>query len=385
MVTNSVTLPGDPRSIELLRALRGAPLSCLHALRIAHPTPLDRTQLCMMTNYRKDEVTEAMRLLCDLYGFATRIGRYAGWILTQVGVQLHLPGFQQVLTQETPRALGEGDFSAFPNGSSSSLYISSSNELVQTTTTTTEREGDFSAFPTNSKADLDLLPSEANALIEQYLRGCKRATSQHAVRAALARGDSLADIETEMILWVIYAESPLGKGIRSPAIHAASKIKDGEKCPDFLFRVNEKDREHGDAWRAWLVANETWLARLRELQTPASVVSNSPSLESSNEPTHKPAFAETLSAAADARAVEIWDRAREELRLQMTKATFDTWVKPAFALSYDRARAELVIGVHNPYAKQWLENRLYGMIERTVQHVIGITTKIKFTHMSAAT
>lgn len=396
MITTSVTLPGDSHKINLLRALKGAPLSCLHALYLAHPTPLDRTQLCLMTDYGKDEITHAMRLLCDLHGFATRLGRYAGWILTSVGAQLHLPGFPVLASADSgeirtdvPRALGESDFSAFPNGSSGSLYISSSDDLVQTTTTTTGREGDFSAFAKPDelgphKPAIDLLPSEANDLIETYLRGCKRATSQHAVRAALARGDSLADIEAEMIAWVIYAESPLGKGIRSPAIHAVSKIKDGEKCPEFLFRVNKQDREHGDTWRKWLAANETWLARLRELQTPASD-NSAPDAPAAR----VPEFAEPVANDApeptltDARAVEIWSAALAELQLQMTKATFDTWVKTSFAMAYDRERAELVIGVRNPYAKQWLENRLYGMIERTVLHVLGVATQIKFTQVSA--
>lgn len=411
MVTTSVTLPGDPRAIELLRALRGAPLSCLQALRIAHPTPLDRTQLCMMTNYKKDEVTEAMRLLCDLYGFATRISRYAGWILTQVGAQLHLPGFQQILTPETPRALGEGDFSAFPPSSSSGLYISSSSEIVQTTTTTPS-EGDFSAFP-NASARIepnlrgvraDALPPEANDLIEKYLRGCKRAVAENAVRAALARGDTLESIEIEMLSWVMYAESPLGKGIRSASIHAAARIKSGEKCPEFLFRVNKKDKDDGDAWTAWERANEEWIQRLEELQSESlhgwTAGRNGPP----NAKLFRGKFAEQVEQAGDcadadgdvaaeaepepahdARAIEIWSTSLTELQLQMTKATFDTWVKPAFAIAYDRERAELVIGVRNPYAKQWLENRLYGMIERTVRHVVGIATQIKFTHVSAAT
>jgi chromosomal replication initiator protein len=62
----------------------------------------------------------------------------------------------------------------------------------------------------------------------------------------------------------------------------------------------------------------------------------------------------------------------------MTKATFDTWVKPTFALGYDADRAILTVGVRNAYAKQWLENRLYGMIERTLNHVLGFPTEIRF-------
>lgn len=77
-------------------------------------------------------------------------------------------------------------------------------------------------------------------------------------------------------------------------------------------------------------------------------------------------------------AAHLWQAALGELQLQMTKATFDTWVKPTFALSYDAERALLTIGVRNAYAKQWLENRLYGMIERTLNHVLGSPAEIRF-------
>lgn len=114
MQTFTISLPGDPRAIELLRALKGAPLSCLVALRIAHPKPLDRDQLTLMTGWKKDLVTNAMKLLCDLYMFATRIARYRGWILTDVGKQLALPGLSPLLEKIAPRALDEGDLIALP-------------------------------------------------------------------------------------------------------------------------------------------------------------------------------------------------------------------------------------------------------------------------------
>lgn len=78
-----------------------------------------------------------------------------------------------------------------------------------------------------------------------------------------------------------------------------------------------------------------------------------------------------FAAPRDLRAEEIWDAATTELQLQMTKATFETWVKPTFAIRYDAENNELVIGVRNAYGKQWLTDRLYGMIERTVTYVLG--------------
>jgi chromosomal replication initiator protein len=77
-------------------------------------------------------------------------------------------------------------------------------------------------------------------------------------------------------------------------------------------------------------------------------------------------------------AAHVWQAALSELQLQMTKATFDTWVKPTFALALDVEKNILVVGVRNAYAKQWLENRLYGMIERTLHHVLGQAAEIRF-------
>src|SRR5512140_323590 len=81
-------------------------------------------------------------------------------------------------------------------------------------------------------------------------------------------------------------------------------------------------------------------------------------------------------------AGQVWQAALGELQLQMTRATFDTWVKPTFAIAYENG--DLVVGVRNAYAKQWLENRLYGMIQRTVSHLIGHSAQIKFILKSEA-
>lgn len=65
-----------------------------------------------------------------------------------------------------------------------------------------------------------------------------------------------------------------------------------------------------------------------------------------------------------------------ELQLQMTKATFDTWVKPTAALKL--SDDVLTIGVRNAYALQWLDTKLRGMVERTANHAYGKPLEIKF-------
>jgi len=59
-----------------------------------------------------------------------------------------------------------------------------------------------------------------------------------------------------------------------------------------------------------------------------------------------------------------WGKTLEELQLQMTKATFDTWLRGSQVLALDGDC--LVIGVRQAYAVDWLQNRLLPVILRTL-------------------
>jgi len=72
----------------------------------------------------------------------------------------------------------------------------------------------------------------------------------------------------------------------------------------------------------------------------------------------------------------IWETALGELQLQMTKATFDTWVKHTSVLAYEDGT--FIIGVQNGYAKDWLENRLVGSIKRTLTSILNRSVEVKF-------
>jgi chromosomal replication initiator protein len=75
-------------------------------------------------------------------------------------------------------------------------------------------------------------------------------------------------------------------------------------------------------------------------------------------------------------ARDIWHATLGELQLQMTKATFDTWVRPTHALAY--SEGTLVVGVQSEYAKEWLENRLHTTIQRTVVGITGEPTEVRY-------
>ena len=61
---------------------------------------------------------------------------------------------------------------------------------------------------------------------------------------------------------------------------------------------------------------------------------------------------------------QVWEAALGQLQMQMTQATFDTWVKDTRLVSRDRQT--LVVGTKSAFAKDWLENRLLPTINRTV-------------------
>ena len=72
----------------------------------------------------------------------------------------------------------------------------------------------------------------------------------------------------------------------------------------------------------------------------------------------------------------VWKAALGELEMQMTRATFTTWLQGTRALSC--VDGEFVIGVRNDFAKDWLENRLYDLIVRTVSGVMGYPVEVRF-------
>ena len=73
---------------------------------------------------------------------------------------------------------------------------------------------------------------------------------------------------------------------------------------------------------------------------------------------------------------QIWQATLGELQLQLTGATYNTWLGRARLISYEDGT--FIIGVHNGYAKDWLENRLLSMIKRTLTNITGRSVEVRF-------
>ncbi len=73
---------------------------------------------------------------------------------------------------------------------------------------------------------------------------------------------------------------------------------------------------------------------------------------------------------------ELWQAALGELELQLAKPTFDVWLRRTHVVAYEDGF--FTIGVPNAFARDWLENRLKGVIKRTLSHVAGRQVDINF-------
>jgi len=73
---------------------------------------------------------------------------------------------------------------------------------------------------------------------------------------------------------------------------------------------------------------------------------------------------------------ELWEQILQELELQMTRATFDTWLRGSSVVGMQDD--VLVVRVRDQYAAEWLDTRLALPINRTVEGVTGRPLNVRF-------
>ncbi len=81
-------------------------------------------------------------------------------------------------------------------------------------------------------------------------------------------------------------------------------------------------------------------------------------------------------------AEQTWQVTLDQLKHQLTRATFNTWVKNAQLVQY--TEDTYTIGVKNAYAKDWLENRLLGTIKNTLSNTAGNSVEVEVVVVSSA-
>ena len=124
---------------------------------------------------------------------------------------------------------------------------------------------------------------------------------------------------------------------------------------------------------------ERWKAKgcdALQIEHPAQATSSQ--LEKA-EPTLPQAIAHLEPPVTDPQA-RLWEQALAELRLQMTQATFDTWLRNTRLLELRQGDdgAVWVVQVTSRYAQDWLENRLLRTIQRTLVRLTPGTVHVEF-------
>ncbi len=288
--------------------------------------------------------------------------------------------------EKRPPERREGAENALPDPTCtcSSCGSSSSSLDSRTTTTTTcttcEDEDAKNALPPETPPKRP--PRTRQARGKKRTRGSKRALSppwaevvetmvqrcgtpqryaRQAIAAAIARGESPPFTKWCIVRWLEYCYDEHNRSIKNPAIFISRKIEAGQQCPD-RFEV----RPYSEVWHELRALRRAW------------DVDSAPDPEPAASP-GKP----DVAPPSDSKAGQIWDQALDDLKLQMTRATFDTWLHDSEALSIQHegngaATSVLTVAVKNSYAVEWLENRLYAMIQRTLARITEKPWELRF-------
>lgn len=73
---------------------------------------------------------------------------------------------------------------------------------------------------------------------------------------------------------------------------------------------------------------------------------------------------------------DLWQQVLQELEMQMTRATFDQWLRGSRMVQLEPDR--IVVEVRDNYALEWIKRRLSPTVTRTVQGIIGRPIDVSF-------
>ena len=73
---------------------------------------------------------------------------------------------------------------------------------------------------------------------------------------------------------------------------------------------------------------------------------------------------------------QIWTRVQDELRFQLSRPSYEAWVKKTRLVS--QIEDCFLVGVPSKLAKDWLEDRFAGVIQETLQAVTGRDVDLRF-------
>jgi chromosomal replication initiator protein len=76
------------------------------------------------------------------------------------------------------------------------------------------------------------------------------------------------------------------------------------------------------------------------------------------------------------RPEKAWQMVLDQLRREMSRASFDTWVRDAKFYSFENG--VLTIGTANSYASEWLASRLTSTVTHIFSGLLGQSISVQF-------
>ena len=149
--------------------------------------------------------------------------------------------------------------------------------------------------------------------------------------------------------------------------------KQGETGMEWVCRALEKAAGRGADNPAMYVERvlEDWAERTRQAEEWAQEVR-----EAVGRAQLAATVRDTPPAEPTSEAERLWRMVLDELKLQVTTSAFATWLSRTRAV--ELRDGTLVIAVPNGYTKDWLENRLRRIIERTLVGIVGRPVGVEF-------
>lgn len=196
----------------------------------------------------------------------------------------------------------------------------------------------------------------------------------------------------EFIGWLLFGLAQ--DSIRYPVLHAVRRLLAGEIPPQEYLELG---RTHPATLKRWIgdfagdasPGHRGLLSALRSKDANrrlSELGAFGPSIEG---PTLHGAGegAPSLDLASDVgrdvivpptgkMAYELWRAAVDHLQTEMPRAPFETWVRDTELLAFqDRA---FVVGAHNAYARDWLDDRLKATASRVLTGIVGYPVEVQF-------
>ena len=72
---------------------------------------------------------------------------------------------------------------------------------------------------------------------------------------------------------------------------------------------------------------------------------------------------------------QAWEMVSGQLRLEMSRPLYETYVQPLQALGYEKG--VFTLGTFNPYTRDWVEERLTSLITRQLEGLLNRTIRLK--------